>query len=421
MSCRSFTAVSRRWVVALVAALSVAACDRNPAAPSAPAPRPGNGLVGSATGIRAQDLGVLPGDEWSEATHVAEDGTVYGVSYPPGGGASRYFRWTPTGGMVQVASIPLPSWPPWQTFSSVVHPWVKGIVTARNAKGEATGVLCQYDCDDPTAYGGHVFRSSAGAGAIELDTRRDPFFPDVPEGASHGWGINRWGHVAGAYWLSDDPSAFLWTPVDSFRVEGILSVDNGNTKLNDIDQVVAQQQDAIHEYAVVFRPDLSRRALEPDAASLSFPGVEWSTYALAQQTTGTLVVGRSLAFGYDESTGESFYREHAALWRVPALDRAAFPVVNANPYGGSGGLVHLSTGGQYYQLYRATQSSPRGPYLELVDWGDGTSSRRTRSNIGVTTSQVHTYRATGVYWVRVYVKDALGRWGVSERKVTVKP
>jgi len=39
----------------------------------------------------------------------------------------------------------------------------------------------------------------------------------------------------------------------------------------------------------------------------------------------------------------------------------------------------------------------------------------------VTTSQVHTYRATGVYWVRVYVKDALGRWGVSERKVTVKP
>jgi len=410
----------RRRTAAVVAALLATACDRTPTGPRAPAARP-QSLQVSATAIVAQDLGVLPGDESSEATHVTEDGTVYGVSYPAAG-TSRLFRWTPDGGMVQVSSIPQPSSPPWEALLSVPFPWVKGIVTARNAKGEATGVLCEYDCADPTTFGGHVFRSSAGAGVTEIDTRRfDPTLPDVPDGSSHGWSINRWGHVAGAYWLFDDPSAFLWTPVDSFRIDAFIGNDNGNTRLNDVDQVLAQGQDAVHEFAFVFRPDLDRRELVPDAVSLSYRGVEWNTYALAQQRNGTLVVGRSVVFVNDDEAGVSFFREHAALWRVPALDRAAFPAVDANVYGVTSAPSFARSGGLYYQLYRATQASAAGPYLELVDWGDGTSSRRTRSRIGVTTSQSHTYARAGSYWVRVYVKDVLGRWGVSEHKVTFRP
>jgi hypothetical protein len=58
--------------------------------------------------------------------------------------------------------------------------------------------------------------------------------------------------------------------------------------------------------------------------------------------------------------------------------------------------------------------------VELVDWGDGASSRRPRATIaGKTTFQDHIYARPGTYWVRVYVKDARGRWGVDERRVTV--
>jgi hypothetical protein len=59
--------------------------------------------------------------------------------------------------------------------------------------------------------------------------------------------------------------------------------------------------------------------------------------------------------------------------------------------------------------------------VELVDWGDGTTSRRTRPSVGVITSQNHLYTKAGTYWVRVYVQDAQKRWGVAERKLTVTP
>jgi hypothetical protein len=55
-----------------------------------------------------------------------------------------------------------------------------------------------------------------------------------------------------------------------------------------------------------------------------------------------------------------------------------------------------------------------------VDWGDGTSSRRPRASLaGGLFYQAHTYTKPGTYWVRVYVKDAQGRWGVDERRLTV--
>jgi len=412
----------RSWRASLLALALLAACNDLPTPPGV-VPRPALDVttVPPSGVIAAVDLGVLPGDVRSEATFVGEDGAVYGRSFDDGG-TSRFFRWTQAGGMVQVSSIP----------SAPVHPlpavdgpfpfvYLAAFTFAANAKGEATGYLCWREgCgDDPQPFEdqSHAFRYSAGAGAVELDTRR-PAAPDEPTppeplGTSHGMSINRWGHVAGEYWQFNgaDPQAFFWTPADSFRLVSGTNLDT--TMINDIDQVIAQTQSAITRCSTLYRPDLRRRDLVTPAGECTFDDA--AARAVAQQVNGPLAVGWVI-----ERTEETS-REHAALWRVPALNRAAFPVVNANPYGGSGGLVYLSTGGRYYQLYRAAQSSPRGPYLELVDWGDGTSSRRTRSSIGVTTSQVHTYRATGVYWVRVYVKDALGRWGVGERKVTVKP
>jgi len=407
----------RAFVPAALAllALLAAACDRPPTAPPAPGgARPSRAVAASGTGIVAQHLGTLPGDVRSEATYVTEDGIVYGRSYAPGSATPRFFRWTQTGGMVQVSSIPQPARPPRPTITSVPFPFERVTVTAANVKGEATGVLCQYDCNtsfySPTDYGGHVFRYSPGAGTRELDTRRfDPTTPELTDLSSHGWSINAWGHVAGVYWENDfsDPRPFLWTPVDSFRLVPVTENDVGNTLVNDADQVLAQQRDEFATIAIAWRPDLATLRLEPSTTVGCTDGCE--TEALAQQRAGSLVVGRMSA-----GTGP-----FAALWRVPAVNRSAFPKVNANLYSASSTLSLASTGGRYYQTYKATQATASGPYLELVDWGDGKSSRRTRSSIGVTTSQVHTYSKRGTYWVRVYVKDAQGRWGVSERKVTV--
>jgi hypothetical protein len=109
------------------------------------------------------------------------------------------------------------------------------------------------------------------------------------------------------------------------------------------------------------------------------------------------------------------------MWTLPPVSRAAYPKVNANPITFTSSISLAVTGGRYFQLYRGTQSAYAGPYVEHVDWGDGSSSRRTRPSIGTVTSQSHVYTRTGTYWIRVYVKDALGRWGVAERRLTVTP
>jgi len=171
--------------------------------------------------------------------------------------------------------------------------------------------------------------------------------------------------------------------------------------------------------ARVWRPDLAEHVLGFDPSTADICDESCSTFALTQQRAGTLVVGGIQVNVGDEALGTLRYYTHAALWRVPAVNRAGFPSVNANLYSASSTISLASSGGRYYQTYRATQATAAGPYLELVDWGDGTTSRRTRSSVGVTTSQVHTYARRGTYWVRVYVKDAQGRWAVSEHKVTV--
>jgi len=421
----------RHTSLAVALALFVAGCDTPPTGPRADARRP-RLAAASATAILAQDLGVLPGDVRSEATYVTENGTVYGRSFASNSEDSpaRFFRWTSSGGMVQVGSIPqlpAPALPASLPVPAPPPTWERTIPLAANAKGEVTGLLCFTGCEepfDPTSPGtAHAFRYSAGAGVRDIDGRFGDFgepFGLEPLWMSRGWSINRWGHVAGAYSDSDnDPVVFFWTPlpgpVEEFGqfvlVGGAMSVDFADMQVNDVDQVIGRVGGQVSDpCAFVWRPDLGRREL------LS-PGVECQNdsgspgRALAQQIEGTLVVGWAR---FPDGL-------HAAVWRVPALSREAFPKVDANPYGGRDGLTYLSKGGWYFQLYRATQASPAGPYLELVDWGDGTTSRRTRARIGAITSQNHVYARAGTYWVRVYVQDAQGRWGVAERKVTVKP
>jgi hypothetical protein len=425
MCCSRSRSARPRWAGAFASLLALAllaSCSDPPTRPPSAASRPALDLTTVPTSgvIAGIDLGVLPGDVTSRATFVGADGAVYGRSVSASG-TPRFFRWTQAGGMVQVSTIP----------SAPVHPqpavggpfpfvYLAAFTFAANAKGEATGYLCWREgCGgDPQPFEdqSHAFRYSAGAGAVELDTRR-PSAPDEPTppeplGTSHGMSINKWGHVAGEYWQFNgaDPQAFFWTPADSFRLVSGTNLDT--TMINDIDQVIAQTQSAITRCSTLYRPDLGRRDLVTPAGECTFDDA--AARAVAQQVNGPLVVGWVI-----ERTEETD-REHAALWRVPAPNRAAYPRVNASPIAFASRISLAVTGGRYHQLYGATQSSNAGPYVEVVDWGDGTSSRRTRATLaGGLFYQAHTYTKPGTYWVRVYVKDAQGRWGVDERRLTV--
>jgi hypothetical protein len=408
----------RSWRASLLALALLAACNDLPTPPGV-VPRPALDVttVPPSGVIAAVDLGVLPGDVRSEATFVGEDGAVYGRSFDDGG-TSRFFRWTQAGGMVQVSSIPAA---PVHALPAVGGPFPfvydAAFPHAANAKGEATGDLCWLECDSPSRPSqdaSHAFRYSAGSGVVEIDTRRFGDPPDLQPGAtSHGLSINRWGHVAGRYWQFEgaDPQAFFWAPADSFRL--VSGTEADTTWINDIDQVVAQTHNpAGTRCSTVWRPDLGRFDLvTPDGECMLDDALARAT---AQQINGPLVVGTAAI-----PDGEGF-QGHAVLWRVPAPDRAAYPAVNASPFSYSTRLSLGATGGRYHQLYGATQTSNGGPYVELVDWGDGTSSRRPRASLaGGLFYQAHTYTKPGTYWVRVYVKDAQGRWGVDERRLTV--
>ena len=422
MCCSRSRSARPRWAGAFASLLALAllaACSDPPTRPPS-ALRPALDIVLPPTSgaIFPVDLGVLPGDVRSEATFVSADGTVYGRSFASyDGGASRFFRWTQAGGMVQVSSIPsAPAYPLPALAGPFPFIYEDAFARAANAKGEATGDLCPGDCDPRVSQdNSHVFRYSAGAGVVELDTRRFGELPEVPLGpasTSHGLSINKWGHVAGQYWPFDgaDPLGFFWTPVDSFRL--VAFHDLAAAQVNDIDQVVGHVVGSMDECSFVWRPDLGRYDLvNPSGACI---GEKLYARALAQQVNGPLVVGWADVTPEGEPS-----RRHAALWRVPAPNRAAYPRVNANPPGGTSATVRLANGGSYFQLYTATQTSASGPYLEHMDWGDGRSSRRTRSSISATAYQGHVYTKTGTYWVRVYVRDARGRWGVGERRVTV--
>jgi hypothetical protein len=415
---------SRFVVATALALLALAACDRPPTEPTATRPA-ATRFVGPSGTIVGIDLGTLPGDTSSRATYVAADGTVYGSSYAGDNfqGTRRYFRWTAASGMQQVSSIPSPTTYP---RPSLTAPDGRAVdERAANEKGEVTGQMCAppgadgaWPCDFRN-WGGswsysQVFRWSAGAGVRNLEP---------PEGnpvdepmQSIGLAINRWGHVAGhrADMDWDQPIHFFWAPVDTFVMLQPLDhwSDTPPVLLNDNDQVVAGYTGLVTDFlAFVWRPDLGLKHLKPSSC-VYYPG----SVGLAQNAT-TSVVG----WGSVPVPGEERCIQHAMLWRVPAVNRAGYPSVNVTPTTYASTISLARTGGRYFQFYKGTQSTASGPYTELVDWGDGTTSSRTRTSIGTTTSQSHLYTRTGTYWVRVYVKDRLGRWGVGERKVTVTP
>ena len=425
----------RRCLLGLAAvALAATGCDRPPTAPLAPpASRPPRLATAADGAVLAQDLGVLPGDVRSEATFITEDGAVYGQSFPTFGDESpRFFRWTQDGGMVEVSSIPQPTSPPLPASLPLPPPppqWLRAFPLAANTKGEVTGMLCIAECDEPpdrtsSAITAHALRYSAGAGTVDIDQRfGDP--PDFePMWITRGWSINKWGHVAGSFWATDgDPVVFFWTPLPGPRADEFgqfvfvsnnsMTIDFTDMRVNDVDQVIGRAGgQAFEPCAFVWRPDLGTRELLSPGVPCANDEFGSPGRALAQQDEGTLVVG----WGNFPGVGV-----HAALWDVPAVNRAGFPEVNANPLPFFTSTISLArTGGRVYQFYRGTQSPASGPYLELVDWGDGTTSERTRSQLGVTTSQNHVYTNPGTYWVRVYVKDAQGRWDVDERRLTVR-
>ena len=438
----------RPFALAPLAALTLAlaACERQITDPVPSSRRPSLDHAPLPAAVFARDLGVLPGDARSEATYVSADGaTVYGYSYATESPTPRRgFRWTSATGMQEVASIPSPVTYPLPTIT----PPPDGAVLplAANAKGEATGIFCrvffgggaegEYRCPSPPPWGQHerAFRYSRGGGLQDLDS----FVPIESGGGvnrSYGLAINKWGHVAGMLIpnADDEWRAMLWTPIDSLRLVGGFvnfqfgpPVDVRQALLNDNDRVVFATYSNSDERVFAYEPGYGRRRLRPPVGLGGFDNDDFESYSAAlAQNNGAHVVGRSL-YNFDTGRVNEFgepvleQRERAVRWTLPALSRAAFPQVNANPYGGTTSTVSLSrNGGQYYQTYRATQTGANGPYVEHIDWGDGKSSRRTRSSITADAYQRHSYTKTGTYWVRVYVKDAGGHWGVSERRVTV--
>jgi hypothetical protein len=416
----------RSWFV-VATALAVAACDRPPTEPSGPfATRPTAArFVGPSGTIVGIDLGTLPGDSSSEATYVADDGAVYGSSYAGTDlvGTRRYFRWTATTGMRQVASIPSPTAYP---RPSLTAPDGRAVdERAANVKGEVTGQMCappgadgDWPCrfeEPPGLSYTQVFRWSAGAGVRNLEPPEGNPVDEPME--SVGLAINRWGHIAGYRRDRDDdqPLHFFWAPVDTFVGFSPPGYESLRTPvlLNDNDQLVAARNTMDKDvFAYTWRPDLGLKLLMPPSCA-HFPG----STGLAQNAT-TSVVG----WGSVTIPGEELRcTRHAMLWRVPAVNRAGYPSVNVNPITSTSTISLSKSGGRYFQFYKGTQSTASGPYTELVDWGDGSTSSVTRATTGGTYYQSHVYKRTGTYWVRVYVKDRLGRWGVGERKVTVTP
>jgi len=393
--------IAKASIVALGALL--AACDRPPTEPSV-APRPRPALASASSDVAAIDLGTLPGDAWSVAQFVDESGVVYGqsCSLPA---TCRNFRWTPTDGI--------------QLFTGTIPGRGGGNI---NAKGERAETICP---DGGSECEGASRAARVFVGGLAQDLGTEPVESESPRSA-RGLLINRWGHVAVlteySFFGTHQTSLALWTPRTGYRhvAPAELQIEPWTVLevllLNDNDQVVANEFFVLESRPVVWRADLGapvplRSPTHDPNAEHEFP----ESFVLDQNNRRELV-----GSAFVETPGGR--AEHAVLWAVPPLDRTDWPVVDANPYGGSGSRISLSSpgAGRYYQLYQATQAAA-GPYVELVDWGDGTTSRRTRPRVGILTSQNHLYAAPGTYWVRVYVTDAQGRWGVDERKVTIVP
>ena len=394
----------RLFALSAVVALAAlaAACDPVPTAPRARL-TPDVATIDPSTQVLGVDLGVLPGDRSSRAVWITEEGTVYGYSYAVDYDAYRCpliagcveptrhpFRWTAAGGIQAVSSIPAkPAFP--------IPSGAPAGAGAANAKGEVAG---PDDLDDLVP----PWRWSRGAGRRVID----PLWYLDPEAAGYGTGvaINRWGHVAGAHFRFE-VRTYLWTPLDSFgdRIAGEASAERRFITLNDNDQVTLLSCCA--PSAALWRPDIGYRSL------VNFDGIindDRPTFAVAQNNRNQVV-----GWGNVNEQGTA----HATIWNAPPPNRASFPAVNASPISYTSTISLAATGGRYFLIYRATQSTAAGPYVHHVDWGDGRASRHTRSTAGGLLYVDHVYTKTGTFWVRVYVKDAQGRWGVAERRVTV--
>jgi hypothetical protein len=401
-----------RCAPVLLATTLLAACDRPPTGPT-PAGRGAGLSLATASAdnvVRGIDLGVLPGDQTSEAAFITDDGTVYGYSYAdagpdyaPGPTAEppfRRFRWTPGGGLQEVMAFPPRSIP-------AIPPGAPAGAWAANANGEATGA------PEGDGWLNHAWRWSRGSG--------QQFLESTDEGSSRssaGAAINRWGHVAGPRSLDGTVIAGLWTPVAGFGEPGdryafvnIESLpDPGYYHLNDNDQLLSRGG-IIDTYGAVWRPDIGARILvQPGYAQGDLIDTDAAGQNARNQVVGWATIGEG-------SRGVA----HAVLWNLPPVNRVGFPTIDPRPVPNMTSTVRLSANrGAYYQLFATAQSPAAGPWTEIVDWGDGSTTRRAARALG-TRFAAHAYTRTGTYWVRTYVKDRLGRWAVGEQKVTVAP
>jgi len=404
---------ARRTACLTTALLAVVACDA-PLAPSDVGPNATSAArarrLTTADGVVAQDLGVLPGATNSTALFVFPDGSVSGLS------DDRPFLWTEAGGMVETSDVLVPRLP------EVVQPAATEDFTdvwaaAANYEGESVGALCTARAPEICPAVTFAFRWSRAEGLRALE-RTDLPIPELLFSSSAATGVNGSGHVAGfrstPAWRGGEFTAFFWTPEGGFTDVAPVggSLDQETTVLvGEEDQVVgafrAGPGAAIQGFA--WRPEWAAALVLPNPA-----GERGGDARPADQNPAGVIVGTAVV----AADGDGEVR-HAVRWTVPAVSRTGYPAVDVNAVRFTSRISLRTTGGLYYQIYRVTAAPGAGRVRETIDWGDGTTTSRTVAAAGNATSQAHRYHAPGTYRVRVYARDAVGRWTMAERVLTV--
>src|SRR5207248_8149467 len=92
----------------------------------------------------------------------------------------------------------------------------------------------------------------------------------------------------------------------------------------------------------------------------------------------------------------------------------ALPSVDAGPN------LQVKPGASMQLRFRAADPNGAGPWRYLVDWGDGSTHRRSDGTLGLVAVR-HVYRSAGQYLVSVTATDQADRSGSDTLTVFVEP
>lgn len=190
-----------------------------------------------------QDLGVLPGGNWSSASGINQSGTVVGDS-SVGGGHFRGFVWTSQSGMVQLG-----------TFGGL-----NSHATGINSRGEVIGFASLASGYE------HAF-SAVGAMMTDLGSLG---------GSSFAYGINDAGEIVGYSWPTsgNNPHAFVYLNGMILDLNSLIPGDSGWQLLeaygvNNAGQIVGEGLFNGQSHAFRLDPAIVRASLAGPLAAIT--------------------------------------------------------------------------------------------------------------------------------------------------------